>query len=59
MRTVAETLLGDCEITVQVKSDFIGEQPQVDFMSVSAHWKQKKSIHIDFIASNGPQVPQV
>ena len=41
------------ESPAKVRSDFIGEQSQVHFMSVSAHWKHTNSIHIDSIASNG------
>ena len=37
----------------KVGSDFDGQLSHVHFTSISAHWKHKKSIHVDFIASNG------
>ena len=37
----------------QRRSNFVGEHCQVHYMSISSHWKHKKSIHIDCIASNG------
>ena len=36
-----------------VKSDLVGEQSQVHFLSILAHLRLKISIHIDLIASNG------
>ena len=41
------------ESPVKVRSDFTGEQSEVHFMSISAHWKHNNAIHNDFIASNG------
>ena len=37
----------------KVGSDFIGKHSNVYFVSISSDWKQKHSIHIDFVASNG------
>ena len=41
------------ESPAKVRSDFTGEQSEVHFMSISAHWKHTNAIHTDFIASNG------
>ena len=40
------------ESLAKVWSDCFREQSQVHFVSISAHWKHKNSIHIDFVASN-------
>ena len=40
------------ESPAKVRSDFVGEQSQIHFMSISVHWKHRNSIHNDFIASN-------
>ena len=40
------------ESSAKVRPDFVGEQSQVYFMSISAHWTHKNSTHIDFIATN-------
>ena len=41
------------ESLAKIRSDFVGEQSQIRVMPISAHWKHKNSIHIDFISLNG------
>ena len=40
------------ENPAKVRSDLVGEQSLAHFMSISAQWRDKKSIPIDFIAPN-------